>query len=51
MIKCELRFFFFRILSILTHTHGEKEDGNKETNSGIYPKLWIKMNKTSRTII
>ena len=30
--------FFLRILNILTHTQGEKGEGFKETNSGIYPK-------------
>ena len=39
-----LLHFFFRILNILTHTQGEKGEGFKETNSGIYPKWpnsWI----------
>ena len=32
-------FFFWRILSILTHTHkGRDEKIFKETNSGVYPK-------------
>ena len=31
--------FFFRILSILTHTHTHEERrGLKETDSGVYPK-------------
>ena len=36
--------FFFRILSILTHTQGERRQGFKESNSGVYPKghnSWI----------
>ena len=31
-------FFFFRILNILTYTHREREEGLKETDSGIYSK-------------
>ena len=37
-------FFFFRILSILTYTQGERREGFKESNSGVYPKRpnsWI----------
>ena len=37
-------FFFFRILSILIHTYGERGEGLKETNSDAYPKgsnSWI----------
>ena len=32
---------FLRILSILTHahTHGERGEGFKETDSGVYPKV------------
>ena len=32
-------FFFYRILSILTHTQGEKGEDFKETNSDVYPYL------------
>ena len=31
-------FLIIRILSILTHTHGEKEEGLKETDSDVHPK-------------
>ena len=34
----EVLFFIIRILSILTHTHGEGEEGFLETDNGVYPK-------------
>jgi len=39
-----LRFFWLRILNILTHTHGKRGEGLKETDSNVYPKRpnsWI----------
>ena len=33
-----LIFFFYRILSILTHTQGEKGEGFKKTNNSVFPK-------------
>ena len=36
--------FFFRILSILTHTQGKRREGFKESNSDVYlkwPNSWI----------
>ena len=37
-------FFWLRKLSILIHTKGDREEGFKETISGVYPKgpnSWI----------
>ena len=37
-------FFFWRILSILTHTQWERREGFKESNNTVYPKgpnSWI----------
>ena len=36
--KKKLKFFFFRILNILTHTKREREEGLKETDNDVYPK-------------
>ena len=38
-------FFFYRILSILTHTQWERGECFKETNNGIYLKgqIWYMM--------
>ena len=32
-------FFFFRILSILTHTYWKRREGFKETDNDIYTKI------------
>ena len=33
-----MNFFFFRILTILIHTQGEKGEGFEEIDSDVYPK-------------
>ena len=36
--KKKVKFFFFRILNILTYTKREREEGLKETDNDVYPK-------------
>ena len=36
--KKKVKFFFFRILNILTYTKREREEGLKKTDNDVYPK-------------